>query len=120
MKTLNQLSRLDEALGALEQAVALNSTYSWALASTGEVLRQLGRFDEALLHLDQALEIEPDSVWALNIKGEVLRQLGRLEEAALSTKSCDGLFGGCPTGAQWAAPPSPVIASMPALPANRH
>ena len=64
-RTLCQLDRLDEALTALDQAIALEPTDAWALGAKGETLRQMGRFDEALKALDQAIALEPIDAWTL-------------------------------------------------------
>ena len=79
--SLTELGRLDEALDAYDQAIALKPDYAWAWARRGRTLRVLGHYEEALDCYDQALNIQPRYAFAWNGKGIVMERMERMDEA---------------------------------------
>ena len=78
---LADLGKLDEAIEAFDQALAINPDYHLALFNKGTALADLGKLDEAIEAFDQALAIKPNFYEALTSKGNVLADLGKLDEA---------------------------------------
>jgi predicted O-linked N-acetylglucosamine transferase (SPINDLY family) len=79
--TLMALNRFEEALAALDRAVAMKPGYAGALANRGRALRELKRLDDALASYDMALRFNPRFPLALTGRGLVLAELGRLADA---------------------------------------
>jgi tetratricopeptide (TPR) repeat protein len=75
------LKRLDEAIVAYAQAIALKPDFAEALLNRGLALEEQRRFDEALESYDRAIALKPDLAEALSNRGNVLRALGRLADA---------------------------------------
>ncbi len=75
------LGRLDEALTALDAAIAQGFVDAPTYYHRGVVLRALGRRDEAIAALDQALRAEPAYPEALRVGGLILSEAGRFEQA---------------------------------------
>jgi len=83
-KTANQLLRegkLDDAVAAYREAIAVNPGFSLAHHNLGEALVKAGRFDEAEAAFRRAVELNPQAVWSLFQLGELLRGRERFEEA---------------------------------------
>ncbi|EIC19818.1 alpha/beta hydrolase family protein,tetratricopeptide repeat protein [Thiorhodovibrio frisius] len=78
---LQALLRLEEALQAYDQALALKPDYAEAHSNRGTALDDLGRLEEALQAYDQALALKPDYAEAHFNRGNAVKDLGRLEEA---------------------------------------
>jgi protein O-GlcNAc transferase len=79
---LHEQDRLDEALAAFDQAVALDPAYAQAHFNRGLVLAQQGRLEAALDAYREAVRLRPDYVEAATNAGIALQELGRLAEAA--------------------------------------
>jgi Tfp pilus assembly protein PilF len=77
----HRTGRLEEALAALDEAVAADPSFTRARAARGHTLRQLGRLDEALEVITGVLAEEPENAIALATKGTLLQETGRPEEA---------------------------------------
>jgi protein O-GlcNAc transferase len=77
-----ELGRLDDALAAFEQALALDPAYPQAHFNRGAVLQRLGRLDAAAEAYRRAINLRPGYVEAVTNAGIVLQELGRLDEAA--------------------------------------
>jgi len=82
--TLQELSRLDEALASYNQAIALKPDFAQAHSNLGNSLKKLGRLDEALASYNQAIALKPDFAQAHSNLGNSLKKLGRLDEAEAS------------------------------------
>ena len=83
-KTANQLFRqgkLDAAIAAYREAIAVNPGFPHAHHNLGEALVKAGRLDEAEVAFGRAVELNPQAVWSLFKLGEVLRWQERFEEA---------------------------------------
>ena len=87
-QVLSSLDKNEEALEALDKALAIQPDYAPALMYKGEALRGLNRNEEALQALTQALALLPYDAWGLGTKGQVLRRLGMNEEAVVVLQSC--------------------------------
>src|SRR5205085_5036526 len=79
---LKDLARFEEALQAIDKALAVAPKSVSALCNRGSILRSLDRPEEALACFDQALVIEPNSPVALNFRARVLYFFKRHKEAA--------------------------------------
>jgi hypothetical protein len=75
------LRRYDEALAALDRALALQPDNADAHSNRGIVLSDIKRHDEAIASFDRALQLAPDHVEALSNKAAVLLALKRHDEA---------------------------------------
>jgi tetratricopeptide (TPR) repeat protein len=78
-----QNGRVDEAIVAFQQALAIEPNFAKAHNNLGDALLQKGQVDEAIDHLRQALATQPDNAEAHNNLGNALFQKGRVDEAAL-------------------------------------
>jgi predicted TPR repeat methyltransferase len=79
---LFELKRFDEALAALDQALALDSRNAVAWTNRGNVLTALKRLDEAVHCYDQALSIQPDLETAKRSRFLILLELRRVTRIA--------------------------------------
>jgi tetratricopeptide (TPR) repeat protein len=79
--TLKDVGRLNEALIAFDQAIALNPKYIEAWNNKGAALIPQGQFEQAIVCIDQALALDSayDQAW-IN-KGAILHNQGKQEEA---------------------------------------
>lgn len=73
--------RDDDALAALDKAVALNGAYLEAWANRGLLLVRLSRAQEGLESFDAALKLRPDNADLWFHRGTILSALGRLQDA---------------------------------------
>ena len=80
------LGRREEALGRLEEALALNPVHPRALLQRAGILAELQRHEEAVAAYDRLLAVAPAFVDGLCRRSASLRAMGRLEEAHAS---CD-------------------------------
>ncbi len=78
---LRSVGRLEDALAACSQALALLPNDAEAHNNRGVILRELDRMDEARAALERALEIDPTYVIAYNNLGLVLQDTGQLDAA---------------------------------------
>jgi Tfp pilus assembly protein PilF len=81
---LANLNRIDDALAAFENAVAVKPDYAEAHNNRALILNGLMRFDDALTSFDTAIALKPDNATAHNNRGTALQDLGRLDEALAS------------------------------------
>jgi len=56
---------LDETIGYLDAALAIDPEYAWAIRQKGWVLEEEGRYDDALSAFEEALTLNPDDFNAL-------------------------------------------------------
>jgi len=77
----HRIGRFEEALAALDEAVAADPSFTRAHAARGHTLRRLGRLDEAMEVVVRVLSEEPANAIALATKGTLLQETGRPEEA---------------------------------------
>ncbi|NEQ71642.1 MAG: tetratricopeptide repeat protein [Okeania sp. SIO2C9] len=83
-KTANQLLRegkLDDAVAAYREAIALNPGFSYGHHNLGEALVKVGRIDEAIAAFRQAVAINPQASWSLYKLGVLLQGKGQFQEA---------------------------------------
>lgn len=73
--------RLDQAVAAAEQAVALNEHLALAWSSLGWAHIDQGRLDDAERQLERALEIEPTRAQAWSGLGQIAEERDELERA---------------------------------------
>ncbi|MDE0189740.1 MAG: tetratricopeptide repeat protein [Gammaproteobacteria bacterium] len=78
---LGSIGRHDEALAALDDAIARFPHEAVPRTARAETLRALRRTDEALAALDDTIARFPENVVARNARAETLRALGRTDEA---------------------------------------
>jgi len=78
---LGDLGRHDEALAAVERAVALDPAYAEAHHMRAVCLRHLGRYTDALAAVDRALELAPNAAYAWNEKGVIYAMRERQHDA---------------------------------------
>ena len=62
----NTQEQLEEAIGALREAIRLNPNLPEAWCNLGIVLGRSGRLDEAIIHLREATRLKPDYAEARN------------------------------------------------------
>lgn len=77
----HRTGRFEEALAALDEAVAADPSFKRAHTARAHLLRQLGRLDEAMEVVDRVLSEKPVNAVALATKGILLQEVGRQEEA---------------------------------------
>jgi tetratricopeptide (TPR) repeat protein len=82
--------RLDESVGALEDARRIDPASVKARVNLGRVLNDLGRHDEALVLADGLLAEEPGTAPAHKVRGRALLNLGRNEEAIEAFRAAAG------------------------------
>ena len=73
--------RFDEALSAIDRAVALDGNKPRYLCIRADVLIKLGRFDEAIQDAQAVLDADPDHWHSLQQIIEALARLGRSQDA---------------------------------------
>jgi tetratricopeptide (TPR) repeat protein len=76
--------KLDESLGSINRAIALDPGFDQAYSNRGYVLAQLGQFEAAVSSCDRAITINYNDAGAHNNKGNALRGLDLLEDASKS------------------------------------
>jgi tetratricopeptide (TPR) repeat protein len=79
-----QLGDPAAALGACDQALAVQPGYARAHRNRGDALQALGRADEALAAYDKALQLQPDDLAAHVNRGNLLSEQKRWAEALAS------------------------------------
>ncbi|NEN90244.1 MAG: tetratricopeptide repeat protein [Okeania sp. SIO3H1] len=83
-KTANQLLRegkLDDAVAAYREAIALNPGFSHGHHNLGEALVKVGQIEEAITAFRQAVAINPQASWSLYKLGVLLQSEGQFQEA---------------------------------------
>jgi predicted O-linked N-acetylglucosamine transferase (SPINDLY family) len=88
------LKRFDEALAALEQAIALKSDYFDAYCARGHVLHEMRRYEAAVGSYDEAIALDPDDLRAhpaYSSRAFSLKELKRFEEALASYDRANAL-----------------------------
>jgi TolB-like protein/Tfp pilus assembly protein PilF len=77
----NCLGREEEAIGFVQQALALDPIVAGPYRLLAQYLRNLGRYDEAHGALAKALDLNPQELWIHETQGEVYLAQGRPPEA---------------------------------------
>jgi len=77
-----ELRRLNEAFGAYDKALSLNSELAGAWLGRGHLFLELRRYDEARDAYDKALSLKPNLAEAWVGRGNVWQRCGRHEESA--------------------------------------
>ena len=75
------IGRHDDALDAMDRALALEPDHALAHRDRAVALRQLGRPQEALAAVDQALRLDPKDHQGCFLRSDLLARLGRPKEA---------------------------------------
>lgn len=78
---LAQQGKLDEAIAAWEQAIALKPDFAEAYCEIGIVQRHQGKFQQAIIPLQKAIELKPDYCIAYQHLCAILRDLSDLAAA---------------------------------------
>jgi tetratricopeptide (TPR) repeat protein len=78
---LDDAGRLEEALDACDQALALDPDNGWTHNNRGVTLWHLGRLEDALVTYDKAVALDPDNDASHSNRAIALLALGRVEEA---------------------------------------
>lgn len=97
---LLERGRFDEALIALDKAIALDANHPSAHFNRGLVLLQMKRAEDAVSSFDRHLALQPQQIPALISRGNARVELGRYEEALqdldqvlrLDADNLEGLF----------------------------
>ncbi len=116
-----ELDLKDEAIDALERAIAIDPTLVSARNALGAVLTNAGASERAIAQLTEALRIQPGYAEAHNSLGLAFAALGRKEEAvAALTRAIDLKPGYAAAhrhlaGLKTFAPQDPQIATMERL-----
>jgi tetratricopeptide (TPR) repeat protein len=79
---LIQLNRYDNALGTIEQGLAIYPEDPWLWNDKGYALYKLGKNQDAVNVYDTAIGFDQNYTSALINKGQVLFQMGRYQDAA--------------------------------------
>lgn len=79
--TLQEMSKLEEAVDTLSAALQIRPDYAPAIIKRGELLFELGRFEESSATLESALELSPGSAEALYTLARVKYAQGELSAA---------------------------------------
>lgn len=79
-------TKLDEALGMIERAVATQPESGYIIDSLGWVLYRLGRYGEAVAHMERATELMPIDPIVNDHLGDVYWAVGRRLEAEFQWK----------------------------------
>ncbi len=79
-------TKLDEALGMIERAVAARPDSGYIVDSLGWVLYRLGRYEEAVGHMETAVELMPVDPVVNDHLGDVYWAVGRIREAEFQWK----------------------------------
>ena len=78
---VEQNTKLDEALGMIQQAVAASPQSGYIVDSLGWVYYRLGRYDEAVKQMERAVELIPVDPVVNDHLGDVYWAVGREREA---------------------------------------
>ena len=82
--------RLEEAAGALAEAVRLQPEHNDAAVLLGTTLSRLGRLDEAIGYLESAAAASPRAFWPLVELGRLYVDLGEYEQAIAALTTAAG------------------------------
>ena len=69
---LGRLGKHEQALHAVESALALDPRDAWALGTNGVLLCEVGEFEAALKPLEEALKVDPQDAWVQGTRGWAL------------------------------------------------
>ena len=83
-EALNDAGRVEEAIAAARQAIALRPDYGEAENNLGLALTRAGRPQQGIVHLQRALQIDPRDAEAANSLGIALIALDRPQEGIAS------------------------------------
>ena len=81
-----QTGKLDEAIAAFQQIIALKPDYAEAYNNMGNALQEQGKPDEAIASYKKALLLKPDYAHACYNIGVTLQKQGKPDEAIASYK----------------------------------
>jgi tetratricopeptide (TPR) repeat protein len=83
-EVLKAKGKLDEALVAYDEAIALHPENVVAKNGRAEVLKAKGKMDDALAAFNKVIALYPENIVAKNGRAEVLKAKGRLDEALVA------------------------------------
>jgi len=78
---LKDQGKLEEAIEAYNEALAIKPNYADACYNMGVTLEEQGKLEEAIEAYNKALSLKPDYAEAYNNMGIVLKDQGKLEES---------------------------------------
>ena len=81
-----------DALGMLNQAISLDSTYTTAYANKMNLLVSLQRYGEALDVMDKIIELLPNDSYSYQFKGHILEKIGAYKNAKIYYKRAYELY----------------------------
>ena len=79
--TLQEQSKLDEAIVSFNKALSLKPDYAGAYNNMGIALKEQGKLDEAIASYNKALSLKPDYAEALNNRAGIYAEFHLFEEA---------------------------------------
>jgi tetratricopeptide (TPR) repeat protein len=74
------VKRYDEALRDFDQAIEIDSKYTWAISCRAQTYQDLKRYEEALKDFDRAIELKA-TAWRAGQRGETYRLMKCYDEA---------------------------------------
>ena len=77
----HQQGRDADAIGFIDQAIAVDGVGAEVHSNRGLILERLGRYEQALESCTRAIALKPDYPQAFNNRGNVLQTLGRFDDA---------------------------------------
>ena len=80
------LGRLDDAIEAYKNAVAVKPDYADAYNNMGNVLKRQGKLKDAIEAYKKALLIQPNYVEVMNNMGNAFKDQGKVEDAIQAYK----------------------------------
>jgi protein O-GlcNAc transferase len=90
-RVLRDDGKLEEAIGAARQAIAIKPDLAVAHFSLGSCLHDNGQIDEAVASYREAILLKPDMADSHSNLGNALRRLGRLDEAVAACRQATRL-----------------------------
>jgi tetratricopeptide (TPR) repeat protein len=83
---LEDAGRLDEALGAYQQAARTDPSWAWPRFATGNIYLDQQRYDEAIAEYKEAIRLDPQYAYPHNNLGSVYDDQKRYDEAIAEYK----------------------------------
>jgi len=72
---------LEEALAAVQRAIALNDSVTWSHVNLGYISLYQQQYEQALAEMERAVALAPNEAMSYAALAEVLSYMGRSEEA---------------------------------------
>ncbi len=91
---LKGAGKLDEAVGKLQESLALDPTHVLTHSALGVILQRLGRLDEAIAHATKVCELEPKDPFSFTQLSVICQRCGKIPEAEAAMAQAHALQGG--------------------------